>query len=186
MFTKIVHHCHKVLFHQINAWIVHGQLIDIFDEFFIHRIDKAGEEVKEDDLNKTTVSKKTDLNKTNLSVGSRLNATVGVIKLRNALGLEDEEKEWNNSYTLRMAMLPQQGPISGSLAEKILFIGKAVKVLQSRKTNEEDRITIQDLQSFSSAISKVAGMKEFNGPLFSKVIETIGDFVSKKLWILID
>lgn len=24
MFTRILHECHKVLFHQINAWIVHG------------------------------------------------------------------------------------------------------------------------------------------------------------------
>jgi hypothetical protein len=24
MFTRILHSCHRVFFHQINAWIVHG------------------------------------------------------------------------------------------------------------------------------------------------------------------
>ena len=38
MFSKILFYCHKVLFHQINAWIVHGQLIDICEEFFISQV----------------------------------------------------------------------------------------------------------------------------------------------------
>jgi len=83
---------------------------------------------------------------------SKVNATLGVIKLKNVLGLEEDQKEWNNRYTLRMSMLPQYGHISTTLSEKILFIGKAVKVLQSRKTNEEDRISLKDLQAFSAAI----------------------------------
>jgi len=39
MFTKILYCCHKVFFHQINAWIVHGQLVDLCEEFFIHKLD---------------------------------------------------------------------------------------------------------------------------------------------------
>lgn len=42
-------------------------------------------------------------------------------------------------------MLPQNGFISTTIAEKILFIGKAVWVLQSKKTNEEDWISMGDL-----------------------------------------
>jgi hypothetical protein len=38
MFTKILFCCNRVLFHQINAWIVHGQLVDLCEEFFIHKI----------------------------------------------------------------------------------------------------------------------------------------------------
>lgn len=39
MFSRILFCCHKVFYHQLNAWIVHGQLVDICEEFFIHKID---------------------------------------------------------------------------------------------------------------------------------------------------
>jgi hypothetical protein len=45
--------------------------------------------------------------------------------------------------------------ISASLAQKILFIGKAVKVLQSKRTPPEDRIPADELQCFSEAIVKL-------------------------------
>jgi gamma-tubulin complex component 4 len=41
MFTKILYCCHRVFFHQINAWIVHGQLVDLCEEFFIHKINNS-------------------------------------------------------------------------------------------------------------------------------------------------
>jgi hypothetical protein len=41
MFSKILFCCHKVFFHQINSWIVHGQLVDICEEFFIHRMNSS-------------------------------------------------------------------------------------------------------------------------------------------------
>jgi hypothetical protein len=41
MFTKLLYCCHRVFFHQINAWIVHGQLVDLCEEFFIHKINNG-------------------------------------------------------------------------------------------------------------------------------------------------
>ena len=41
---------------------------------------------------------------------------------------ENNNQEWNISYTLRISMLPHCY-ISFSLANKILFIGKAIRVL---------------------------------------------------------
>lgn len=76
---------------------------------------------------------------------SRMGASLGIIKLKNVLGLDEDEKQWNSLYTLRISMLPQFGFITSSMAEKILFIGKAVRVLQSKKTNEQDRISMSDL-----------------------------------------
>jgi hypothetical protein len=68
MFTRILFVCHKVFYHQINAWIVHGQLVDICEEFFIHKLEKKGpggatgmgavDATRDDksELNKTTTS----------------------------------------------------------------------------------------------------------------------------------
>ena len=39
MFSRILFVCHKVFYHQINAWLVHGQLIDLTEEFFIHKVE---------------------------------------------------------------------------------------------------------------------------------------------------
>jgi hypothetical protein len=44
------------------------------------------------------------------------------------LNSDNIEHEWNIQYTLRIAMLPHYY-ISQTLANKILFIGKAVRVL---------------------------------------------------------
>jgi hypothetical protein len=46
------------------------------------------------------------------------------------LGTDDDGKddEWNTAYTIRVSMLPTNF-ISPSIAEKILFIGKAIRVL---------------------------------------------------------
>ena len=58
---------------------------------------------------------------------------------------------WNSLFTLRLSMLPQSY-IPATLGQKILFIGKAVKVLQSNKTPPEDRIPASELKCFSEAI----------------------------------
>ena len=52
-----------------------------------------------------------------------------------SLGADDETKddEWNGVYTIRISMLPMSYfPVH--LAEKIFFIGKALRVLQSKRT----------------------------------------------------
>lgn len=71
-------------------------------------------------------------------------------------GAEDDSKddEWNAVYTLRISMLPVSY-FPPSLAEQILFIGKAVRVLQSKKTKNEDRIPISELEAFSEAILRL-------------------------------
>ena len=58
--------------------------------------------------------------------------------------IDSEKDDWQNSYTLRLSMLPSSY-IPAALAQKILFIGKAVKVLQSKKTPPEDRIPATEL-----------------------------------------
>lgn len=96
----------------------------------------------------------------------------------------DSENEWGISYTLRISMLPHCY-ISYTLANKILFIGKAIRVLQSKRTREEDRIPLEELQAFSEAIMKLSRISEFNVILFSKIIEEIRECVASRLWHLV-
>ena len=67
MFSRILFVCHRVFFHQVNAWLVHGQLIDLTDEFFIHKVEnqssmRDGAAVPDDKSVHTTA-----LNTTNIS-----------------------------------------------------------------------------------------------------------------------
>eukprot|EP00351_Strombidinopsis_sp_SopsisLIS2011_P001358 CAMPEP_0116871610 /NCGR_PEP_ID=MMETSP0463-20121206/2047_1 /TAXON_ID=181622 /ORGANISM="Strombidinopsis sp, Strain SopsisLIS2011" /LENGTH=82 /DNA_ID=CAMNT_0004510377 /DNA_START=775 /DNA_END=1023 /DNA_ORIENTATION=+ len=65
-----------------------------------------------------------------------------------------QDENWSAAYTLRVSMLPTSY-IPYSLAEKILFIGKAVKILQSKKTQFDDQIPIDELEAFSEAIMRL-------------------------------
>lgn len=67
---------------------------------------------------------------------------------------DGKDDEWNAVYTLRISMLPVSY-FPPSLAEKILFIGKAIRVLQSKNTKSDDRLPIQDLEAFSEALMKL-------------------------------
>lgn len=96
---------------------------------------------------------------------------------------EDKDDDWNALFTLRLSMLPSSY-IPATLAQKILFIGKAVKVLQSKKTPLEDRIPSEELQCFSQAIIRLQNLPQFNVVLFQKVIEEIRECVACRLWHL--
>ena len=97
---------------------------------------------------------------------------------------DSEAENWNSLFTLRLSMLPTSY-IPATLGQKILFIGKAVKVLQSNKTPPEDRIPPSELQCFSEAIIQLQNLPEFNTLLFSKVVEEIRECIASRLWHLI-
>ena len=132
MFSRILFVCHKVFFHQVNAWLVHGQLIDLTDEFFIHKVEnqssgRDGQAVADD--------KSTNLNVTSTSALSAGGvSSMNVVSTILAMGPDkndendSEAENWNSLFTLRLSMLPSSY-IPASLGQKILFIGKAVKVL---------------------------------------------------------
>ena len=174
---------------------MHGQLVDICEEFFIHKINHGdGQQTGV----KTTISNldnEKQLNMTKLSANtmSNVNMIGSILSMAAEFGASDNfgelsnesvQSEWSISYTLRISMLPHCY-ISQTLANKILFIGKAIRVLQSKKTKLEDRIPLEELQAFSEAIMKMSKIKEFNVILFSKIIEEIRECVASRLWHLV-
>lgn len=66
-----------------------------------------------------------------------------------------------------------------------MFIGKAVKVLQSKMTPLEDRIPEAELRCFSEAIIRLQNLPQFNILLLQRVIEEIRDCVASRLWHLV-
>ena len=102
------------------------------DEFFIHKVEnqssgRDGQAVADD--------KSTNLNVTSTSALSAGGvSSMNVVSTILAMGPDkndendSEAENWNSLFTLRLSMLPSSY-IPASLGQKILFIGKAVKVL---------------------------------------------------------
>lgn len=109
-------------------------MVDLCEEFFIHKINnnpqskKPAEGDAPSKMNQSVVTSAISLSNLNL-VGSILTMDP------ESFGAEDDSRddEWNAVYTLRVSMLPSSY-FPPSLAEKILFIGKALRVLQSKWT----------------------------------------------------
>ncbi len=78
----------------------------------------------------------------------------------------DALAEWASTYTVRLGMLPGKF-ISAIVAEKILFIGKAVRVLLHESTLPEDRIPPQEMEEMTSALVKLETIAPFRPQLFA-------------------
>jgi hypothetical protein len=112
---------HGLLLHQLNAWVVHGVLDDSNQhEFFVA-----------DALSYTSSS----------SEGGDVPSS-----RRGATEAVEPVHEWHSRFSLRAAMLPSCIP--AVLGEKVVFIGKAVRVLTERC----ELVTIQDRQRFSNML----------------------------------
>jgi hypothetical protein len=136
LFTKILFYCNRVLFQQINGWIVHGQLIDLCEEFFIHKVNTSDAKKGDGavDLSRGAGGINQSAALTSAASLSNLNLVGSILTMD---GVDDEEgmrdDEWNAVYTLRVSMLPTSY-FPPSLADKVIFIGKALRVLQSKRT----------------------------------------------------
>jgi gamma-tubulin complex component 4 len=88
---------------------------------------------------------------------------------------EQEGDEWTSKFVLDLDMLPESC-IGASQAEKVLFIGKAVRVLGNSIKTEE-------ILEFATALREV--QNNFSKLLLSQVLERIRKLVNKKLWNLV-
>ena len=104
----------------------------------------------------------------------------------------NELDSWNTNYYIVKENIPVYYP--KELVEDILFIGKAIKVLNSNKNNEECKISFNDMSIFYTSLQ---GLNEIifrqNDNLinmidiefYCKIITLIKNCVSKYLWKLV-
>ena len=87
---------------------------------------------------------------------------------------ESQAEDWTAKYTLNLDMLPDS-VISPKLAEKILFIGMVIQVI-----NKESGLTVEEAQAFATALTGV--VDAFRPMTLARIIEEIRFVVAKKLW----
>ena len=104
----------------------------------------------------------------------------------------NELDSWNTNYYIVKENIPLYYP--KELVDDILFIGKAIKVLNSNKNNEECKISFNDMSIFYTSLQ---GLNEIifkhnenlinmiDIEFFCKIITLIKNCVSKYLWKLV-
>jgi len=124
----VLKQCVKVFLNMIETWMVHGILHDPAQEFFIQ------ERLHEVSTSSVPLDDESD------TVQNPLIA----------------EYEWKSQFSLRYTMLPQ-ALISEDLAKKILFVGKAVRVLQRSQffTKQSRQDSFKPLETFLEGMQKV-------------------------------
>eukprot|EP00752_Nemacystus_decipiens_P015142 g13489.t1 len=161
---RLVWHCRQVLINQCSSWLLHGLLVDPFEEFFVQKnldpvsassggtasgssltnslsfaagLDDAGNDTWIDDERWTGLDDGVGGEGEGEGVWER--SAAGADAGADAAGSVDwrAEEEWNSTYTLRLALVPSAFVPHG-LAQKILFVGKVVRVLRQTKVTKAD------------------------------------------------
>mmetsp|Transcript_42394 Transcript_42394/g.68756 ORF Transcript_42394/g.68756 Transcript_42394/m.68756 type:complete len:660 (+) Transcript_42394:3-1982(+) len=154
--------CHRVLYKFVAAWMVHGLLVDRYGEFFIQQCST---------IEPSSTNQASDV------PGSLLGAPVV------------SENAWNTQYTLRLAILPPY--ISVPVAEKVLFVGKAVRVLSDHPHNTKQQkagnelLPASDVKDFNAVLRDLMLRPTFHSLSFEVAVESIRSVVARHLWQLV-
>ncbi|XP_078388453.1 gamma-tubulin complex component 4 isoform X2 [Cetorhinus maximus] len=172
---KILAVCHGVMYKQLSAWMLHGLLLDKYEEFFIKQGPSSGnvgtqpEEEEDEDL------------------GIR-GLTGKQLRELQDLRLIEEENMLATSlkqFSLRAEMLPSYIPVR--VAEKILFVGESVQMFENQNVNHTRAGSILKNQedTFAAELHTLKQQPLFNLVDFENLIDRIRSTVAEHLWKLV-
>ena len=178
MYSRLLENCFAVLYNQTMLWILHGKLFDKFDEFFIYRLARKKKEGAEGGGKQGAVGALNKGRKTRFGGGGG----------RRADDREEDDTligDWDGVFSMRYSLLPKF-VIPQKTAEKILFIGKSVRVLLATESFNSNIFSIQiievvkeaakfDFLNFQVAIEKI---RAHIASKFLKLFTVIGDIKS--------
>ena len=107
-------------------------------------------------------------------------------------GENHDLESWKANYYIEKNNIPIYFP--NNLVEDILFVGKAIKILNSNKNSEECKISFNDMSIFYTSLQKLNEIifrqnEEINNlidiELYNKILTLIKNCVSKFLWKLV-
>lgn len=109
----------------------------------------------------------------------------------NSYSIHLELESWSANFYIEYSNIPSYIP--HSLVEDILFVGKAMKILNSNKNLDEDKIPFNEISIFYTSLQKLnelifneeSGVNIINTELLSKIISLIKSCTAKYLWKLV-
>ncbi|KAE8618023.1 hypothetical protein XENTR_v10009254 [Xenopus tropicalis] len=169
---KILAVCHGVMYKQLSAWMLHGLLLDQYEEFFVRQGPSsnlaASSEEDDDDL----------------GIGG---LTGKQLRELQDLRLIEEENMLAPSlkqFSLRAEMLPSYIPVR--VAEKILFVGESVQMFENQNANMSRTGSILKNQedTFAAELHRLKQQPLFSLVDFESVLDRIRSTVAEHLWKL--
>ncbi|KAI3805912.1 hypothetical protein L1987_21800 [Smallanthus sonchifolius] len=128
---RLLWHGHQVMYNQLACWMVYGILHDQYGEFFISKQQKRNSEQE---------SSHTD----------------NIQKMAHGSNSDQSLSDWNMGFSISLEMLPEYIPVS--VAESVLFAGKAIRVLRNPCSSfrSVDVLTHQETgpQTFKESLRK--------------------------------
>lgn len=175
LFERLLYHCHKVLVSQMTSWLVFGLLADPYDEFFIQQVRGQVNE-KEKSLIIVENAKSIELKNQN---------DISCKPFVFPINLISQKRHWSAEYALRYSMLPSYIP--HSLAEKILFVGRAVCILQHPMISKEGLLPAQSVLDTQRDLFQLREKVQFDSRKveLELVIDRIRVTVTMLLWELV-
>ncbi|KAG8440579.1 hypothetical protein GDO86_006360 [Hymenochirus boettgeri] len=161
------------MYKQLSAWMLHGLLLDQYEEFFVRQGPSSGNaagpsEEEEDDL----------------GIGG---LTGKQLKELQDLRLIEEENMLAPSlkqFSLRVEMLPSYIPVR--VAEKILFVGESIQMFENQNVNMSRTGSILKNQEdiFAAELHRLKQQPLFSLVDFESVLDRIRSTVAEHLWKL--
>jgi gamma-tubulin complex component 4 len=208
-FITLQNRCRNILYNQILEWMTQGTLNDPFSEFFIQQLGGKGsgsgsgsrgdQRRRKQECNDYDNEEEEDEEEGEEGGGQEGEEDFQLISKENRLGVT----LWD-SFDIRSTMLPSFIP--PSVAEKVLFVGKAVLLLNqaskrsstsrlipsssssasSRDSSSSFRHTALDLSDIVRFGKSLESLKlqstPFHLPSFEQAIDSLRQRVSSRLW----
>ncbi|KAK1412515.1 hypothetical protein QVD17_33830 [Tagetes erecta] len=173
---RLLWHGHQVMYNQLACWMVYGILHDQYGEFFIGRQQKrnSGQESSDADNGQ---------------------------KMAHVSSNDHSLSDWSMGFSIFMEMLPEYIPVS--VAESVLFAGKAIRVLRNpspsfqsvdvltHETRPQTVLTGDELlpqseaDKIESRLKNLQESSEFHKRSFEEAIGSIRTIAASHLWQLV-
>ncbi|XP_069481250.1 gamma-tubulin complex component 4 isoform X2 [Ambystoma mexicanum] len=168
---KILAVCHGVMYKQMSAWMLHGLLLDQYEEFFVKQGPSFG--------NVSTQEEEYDLGIGGLT-GKQLREMQDMRLIEEENMLAPSLKQ----FSLRVEMLPSYIPVR--VAEKILFVGESVQMFENQNVHltRTGSILKKQEDTFAAELHRLKQLPAFSLVDFESVIDRIRSTVAEHLWKL--
>lgn len=168
---QIQHICHKALYKQLTAWMLHGLLLDDYSELFIHKMNKV-----------LTLPQETEVE--DLGLGGMTGRQMQQIQLSSDATVNHSIGE---RFALRADMLPTYIPTK--VAQKILFVGESVEMFEKieidgRQQKHQGTVIKNKESEFARDLLMLSQQPQFILRDFETVIDNIRGYVAEQLWKL--
>ena len=168
----VSHALHLVMYGLMESWMLHGLLVDAEGEFFVKR------NVYRVQLYDPTGGAP--------FVEGRWKRRDARRERRDADRCLQANFEWQNEFTLDLSMFPSSY-VKLDVAEKVLFVGKAMRVLQHPSASRRaDRDEIQNMVTdFARKFAALKQRRPFRAIHLETFVKEVHAAVAEKLWKLI-